>query len=275
MSVAIGSGFTVRPVSWEEFKVALTTKAAPFQSEDDGNLITVWFYDGPEVFMCTLWKTNIPQVLLDNGFDVEANDDAVREFNTSYRSLANAPVVPKSKDGRVASRTLIANRMTTFKKRVMMLTTSSPSSVHNINPVTGVSYNDTLVRCYDVAGNLLNGNYTFCVKTVIDWEPAYNYEVVGGAVDVPASLINSATSEWFVSAVGVPDLPPEMFGSIDYISETCIEALANNRIESDGRAISYMPYRYGGIPGTNKLRFIIKHPAGQAKRFQFHIDHYV
>ena len=55
-----------------------------------------------------------------------------------------------------------------------------------------------------------------------------------------------------------------------------IEAIAGSqgRIHSDGRAVNYLPYNYGGYP-TNKLRLTIKHPVGVAQRFQAYIEHFV
>ena len=129
---------------------------------------------------------------------------------------------------------------------------------------------------YDVSGSLitdptLSGS---AVKTIVDWEPHYNYEIIGGYMDLPLNLLNGATDQWFLSVIGVPDLPAIYYGSVPYISEVNLEAVTSGQINSNGRAISYLPYKYGGYP-TNKLRFIIKHPAGAQERFQLYMEHFV
>jgi hypothetical protein len=87
-------------------------------------------------------------------------------------------------------------------------------------------------------------------------------------------LRDGTTNQWFISAVGVPDYPPVFFGQVDFVSEVNLEAVTNQRVISDGRAVSFMPYNYGGNPHTNRMRFTIKHPAGAQQRFQCYLEHF-
>lgn len=274
MSVTFGQGYTVRSYSWTDWKTVQGTKNLVMQYDDDGLIYTIWGYDGPEVILCNIFKGIVPQ-----GVDQSQNDTDKSDFENNYKSLANAPVQPKTKrDGTPAYRVTAANRTTNFKLRVFSLKTGViPNNLHNVNPVTDADYGDMTVKYYDANGTQVTSALLAAtiVKTVIDWVPAYSYEIRGGYMDIPTDVVGGVTDGWYISVIGVPDYTVQQGGSIDYISEVNIEAITTQKITSDGVAVSYLQYQAGGAPNTNKLRFIIKHPAGQQKRFQVYIEHYV
>jgi hypothetical protein len=149
--------------------------------------------------------------------------------------------------------------------------------MHNVDPVTDADYGDVTLTLLKLSGNdwvaATDGDAT---KTVIDFEPHYNYENIGGFADLPSDLFGGTTNQWFVSAIGVPayGAGAPFYGSVPFINEVNLEAVASQRVVSNGRAISYLPYNYGGYPHTNTLRFVIKHPAGVQKRIQLYIEHF-
>jgi hypothetical protein len=148
--------------------------------------------------------------------------------------------------------------------------------VHNVNPVADADYGDATLALYKKeAGIWVAATDVDATKTVLDWEPHYNYEIIAGSMDLPGDLIGGVTDEWYLAVIGVPDYPPQYYGQVSYISEVNLEAVQASRIVSNGHATSYMPYQLGGAPGTNKLRFVFKHPAGGQKRFQILIEHFV
>lgn len=186
--------------------------------------------------------------------------------------------VATTADGRLSVRDTTANRTTNFKLRAITVHTADlTGGVHNVSPVSNQDYGDLTVHLYDANGNAITDeqNEGLAVKTVFDFDPTYNYEIIGGFMDLPSDLKDGTTNEWYISAVGVPDYPPQYYGQIDFISEVNLEAVSASRVTSDGRAVSYMPYNYGGNPYTNRLRFTIKHPVGIKKRFQIYIEHFV
>jgi hypothetical protein len=271
--------YILRHYRWTAWKAIAAAKVLVHQYEQapDGTY-TIWGYDGPEVHVCAIWSGSLPAGILagDPSYDQSVNDTACVDFETSWKATANAPIEPKAKDGRPATRQTTANRTTNFNLRVFSFYTARSGSVHNVNPVTDADWGDIAYKMYDVSGSLvtdptLSGSV---VKTVIDWEPHYNYEIIGGYMDIPTALKDGATDEWFLSGIGVPDLPPQMYGSVPYISEVNLEAITAQRVVSDGKAISYLPYKYAGYP-TNKLRFTVKHPAGAQERFQMYLEHFV
>lgn len=266
----------VRVWTWAQWKTIQASKNIVLQLEDDGSKYTIYGYDGPEVHLCTIWIGDIPDGVKRGGVDPDQNTADKADFETNFKPTANGPIFPKTKDGREATRGTTANRTTNFNLRALSFYTSRSGSIHNVNPVTDADFGDAIMHLYDASGSLvtdptMSGSV---VKTVVDWEPHYNYEIIGGYVHTPSSLMNGTTDQWYMAVIGVPDLPVQMYGSVPYISETNIEAITTRIVESDGCAISFLPYKLYGYP-TNKLRFIFKHPAGGQERFQLYMRHFV
>lgn len=195
---------------------------------------------------------------------------------------ADGTPAPAAPDGRPDIRVTTAKRTTNFNLRAMSFTTSKANSIHNINPVTDADWGDftMALKKWDATENGGAGGWVTATdddaeKTVLDWEPHYNFEIIGGYLDLPTALKDGTTDQWFLACIGVPDYAPAYGGQVPYISEINLEAVTTSKVTSDGRAISYLAYNYGGAPHTNRLRFIVKHPAGAQKRFQLYVEHYV
>lgn len=262
-----------RICDWATWKSLQSSKFLVTQHDDDGSMYTVYGYDGPEVVLCYVWKG---ELVGNRGITQEQNDANKADFETNYKPTSNRPIEARTADGRAEVRHTTAKRTTNFNLRVLSFYTARSGSMHNINPVNDTDFGDALMCNYDVSGSLvtdpeMSGSM---VKTVIDWEPHYNYEVIGGYVHTPSSLMNGTTDQWYLGVIGVPDLPVQMYGSVPYISETNIEAVTTRVVESDGCAVSFLPYKFYGYP-TNKLRFIFKHPPGAQQRFQIYVRHFV
>lgn len=104
---------------------------------------------------------------------------------------------------------------------------------------------------------LLNANLATCVKTVIDFEPTFDYEIIGGAL-----RINSNPSQdirlWII---GAPDIPAQYGGSKEFASGINLKFMApDSTFEIDGRVTKYLTYN--AITHQGKMRLILKHPAG-------------
>lgn len=280
MSLIISPYYTQRTHRWTDWKTVQSIKNYVLQYEEDALAYTIWGYDGPEIHTCKIYKGSIAYTETD--YTQQQNDDDKSDFETNYKNndAANAAIMPKSKDGRHAVRYTAANRTKNFKLRVFSFYSGkllSNALVHNVNPVTDADYNDITVKIYNAQGGEITSSLlqSTSVKTVIDWEPTYDFEIIGGYLDTPSSLKDGSSDAWFLSVIGVPDYTIDQGGSVDYISETNLEAVTTQQMNSDGRAISFMAYNYGGAPHTNKMRFVLKHPAGASKRFQFYVEHYV
>lgn len=273
--IIFASQLTQRSYTWTNWKTVQADKNLVYQYEDDSNIYTIWGYDGPEVHFCIIWKGTVPDGIIGSGYSQNQNDVDKSDFETNYLSTANSVIESRTKDGRLQVKNSTANRCTNFNLRVFSFYTASTSKLHNINPVTDASFGDVAVTLYDINGNVTNTGSS-AVKTVVDFEPHYNYEIIGGYMDVPGDILGNLTDTWYMSVIGVPDYPAPM-GSVSYISEVNVEAITDTRIISDGRAVSYLPYNYGGYPHTNRLRFVFKHPSGlnNSKRFQIYLEHFI
>jgi hypothetical protein len=94
---------------------------------------------------------------------------------------------------------------------------------------------------------------TSCVETRIDWEPAYDYELIGGLI----ALEDRPTEDFRIWAVGVPDIPAASGGSIEMISTINMRFIVEGMLQFDGRSSTYNATLH-----TNKMRLVIKTAAG-------------
>ena len=257
---------------WTDFKVFVASKGLLHQFVEDENAVTPFAIDGDVAYKTILIKApESDSYPFGPDYDKATNDADLAEFEASFRATANRTLEPRASDGRLTVRQTTANRTTNFKLRAVSFFTSTSGSVHNVNPITDADYGDVTMVLYDAAGAPTSVQAN-AVKTVIDFEPTYNYEVIGGFIDLPSALKDGTTNQWFIAAIGVPDYPPAYYGQVDFVNEANLEAVTNQRVVSDGRAVSFMPYNFDGMPHTNRMRFIVKHPAGAQQRFQIYIE---
>lgn len=127
------------------------------------------------------------------------------------------------------------------------------ASGNNITHATAKYYKSGDIECSDQADADSN-----CIKTVIDFEPNYDFEIVGAMLlqkDRPSQDLRC-----WVQAV--PDVP-EAYGGTKPFTQGGINLTfipPESYFDVDGRASKYMTY--SATNHTNKLRMIFKHNAG-------------
>lgn len=89
MSIQISSQLTQRSYSWTNWKSILSTKGGVYQYDDDGTVYTVYFYDHPEVYISTIWKSVVPDGIVAGGYSQVQNDLDKTDFTTNYLANAN------------------------------------------------------------------------------------------------------------------------------------------------------------------------------------------
>lgn len=130
-------------------------------------------------------------------------------------------------------------------------------------------------KIYDANNNeittagVLNANLNQCVKTVIDFEPTFDFEIIGGDL-----RINSNPSQdirlWIV---GAPDIPANLGGSKEFTSGINLKFLApDSSFEIDGRVTKFLSYNASTHQG--KMRILLKHPAGTQVNLQVVVQLY-
>lgn len=101
MSVDLAPQFTKRTYFWTAWKAVAAVKGAQHQFDDDGTVYTIWFYDGPEAHICTIWKGSSPNGMIETGDYTQAQNDSDKaDFEANFKPTANKPLVPKNSDGR-------------------------------------------------------------------------------------------------------------------------------------------------------------------------------
>lgn len=269
MSVTIAPQFTQRFYRWTQWKAVYAVKGLPFQYEDDGTMYTVWTYDSPEVHMCQIWKGTVPDSVTD-AYSQSQNDTDKTDFETNYKSLGNGAVGQIDTDGAQIVRIKAAKRGWSFWSIPIEIVTSTIGGSLFCQDNTGTNIPWVSCKIYDGSNveitdpGVLNANLNQCVKTVIDMEPTFNFEIIGGSI-----RINSNPSQdvrlWVVAA---PDIPAGSGGSKEFASGVNLKFLqADNSWEIDGRvtkAVTYDPVYHSG-----KIRLILKHPAGTQVNLMF------
>lgn len=104
MSIAFGSSFTQKTYTWTNWKVIQITKSGNYQYDSDGNIYTVYFYDGSEVHLCTIWQGIVPDGVVNGGYSQVQNDSDKSDFETNFKPNANARI-----SDNISQRTVLNN----------------------------------------------------------------------------------------------------------------------------------------------------------------------
>lgn len=199
-----------------------------------------------------------------------ANDDQL-DFETNYKASGNVSF--SDIDGIPFFRLKASRKGWSFWAVPIEITTSTiggslyckDSANNNIPGLVCKIYNGNDEEI--TTPGLLNAHLATCVKTVLDFEPAFDYEMIGGEL-----RINSNPGQdirlW---VVGAPDIPAQYGGSKEFASGVNLKFL-DTSFEIDGRVTKYVTYN--GQDHRGKLRVILKHPAGSTVNMQFVVHTY-
>lgn len=129
-----------------------------------------------------------------------------------------------------------------------------------------VAGTDTLIEGADINQTFLDAN---CIRTDIDWEPTYDYEVLGGFI----SSYDTLTTDVFLWVIGVPDVPYASGGEKEMCGGVNMRYLdARAQLNVDGKVTKRMTYN--AVYHTNKLRFSTRHDLGANINIQILIEHF-
>src|SRR5258708_2430323 len=176
-----------RSYRWIDWKALALVRDGQHQHVEDTaqGVYTIWFYDGPETHLTNVWTGAVPDGVTDAGYTQEQNDSDKADFETNFKPTSNGTIVPRAPDGRLDVRTTIASKAKNYRLRPFSVVPGDATSLVNLyvdmKPLT-----DITVTCYDVNSKATT-DATVSVKTVIDLEPPYDYEIIGGSVDIPPS----------------------------------------------------------------------------------------
>lgn len=199
--------------------------------------------------------------------DITSGDVAISSNGTSDISgissqidfLKSFDLTPKDSDGSPLSRIKITTTGWHYQLHGAEFQTSQLNSVYS-KKQDSTDFGFVTIKCYDIDGNELTTQEncdSSAVKTVIDWEPTYDYEIVGGFFK-QKELPSVDVRLW---VMGVPDVPAQYGGSKLFAANINLKYVGlEEGIKVDGRAPKYMTYN--ATYHSNKLRLILKHDAG-------------
>lgn len=246
-------------LSWTEFKIVASNKARVRYIDRD-TFYKITYTDEGGVFECS--------VLQDSGADQI-------DFETNYQSLANQSyALPVDSDGAPLSRVKMTTSGWAYQLHSIELETSKLDSVVELKE-DNTSWGFASIKYYQLIDGVetlmsapTQGDLdTNCVKTIVDWEPTFDYEIMGGflkQISVPSSDVRL----W---VIGVPDVPAIYGGSKLFISSINLRYLGTEEgIRVDGRAPKYLAYN--ATNHTNKIRIMLRHPVGMNHKLCFTME---
>lgn len=247
-------------IEWSVFKAFVIARSLSIQWVEDSSFYYLAIFDGTIKHECSLDK---------NPSDTTDLDDFVNNF----KALGNASL--SDIDGIPFMRLKASKKGWSFWAVPIELTTSTLSGSLYAKDAGGTNIPGITCKIYDsdnaeiTTAGLLNANLNTCVKTIMDFEPAFDYEMIGGQL-----RINSNPSQdvrlWII---GAPDIPAIYGGSKEFASGVNLKFMApDSSFEIDGRVTKYVTYNSSTHQG--KLRVILKHPAGLQVNMQIIIHTY-
>lgn len=248
-------------VDWNTFKSAIATGLA-YKYYTVGNSYYVYLYDGP-LEIVTIIPITSP---------TNATQD---DFEANYKSASFSTLGQYDTDGASITRNKAAKKGWTYCSLPFEFQTSRLSDTLFSQDSTGTSRSFITMKVYDntdtevTTAGLLNANYATIVKTVVDFEPPYDFEIIGGVLRTLTS-ISADIRLWIVA---VPDIPANMGGSKEMGGGINLRYLApGNEFAVDGRVTKFAAY--SATYHTNKIRLIFKYPAGTNESLQTVVELY-
>lgn len=246
-------------VTWPVFKAFVDAKVLSIQWYDDGHTYIMKAIDGSFSLECNLNKS--------------INNSDLVDFETNYKNKGNQSF--SDIDGIPFMRLKASKKGWSFWALPIEITTSTLSGTLYAKDSTGVDIPGITCKIYDenddeiTTAGLLDANLATCVKTVIDYEAAFDYEMIGGALRINSNPAQDIRL-WIV---GAPDIPAIYGGSKEFASGINLKFMApDSSFDVDGRVTKYVTYN----PTTHqgKLRIILKHPEGVQVNMQIVIHVY-
>lgn len=248
-------------LKWPEFKQTVIDRSLSVQWRIVKQVYWLMAVDGPFSFECVI---RIEDPASADQSDFETNYKNAATTNTKLES-------PKDSDGSPLQRVKVTTTGWAYQLHSIEGETSKLNSIV-ANKADNTAWNFTTTKHYKLVDEVetlmvnptqeqLNAD---CIKTVVEWEPTFDYEIIGGSFNqlaVPAQDVR-------IWVVGVPDVPAESGGNKLFVSSVNLRyAGLEEGVRVDGRAPKYLTYN--STYHTNKLQIILRHPAGFNHKFCF------
>jgi hypothetical protein len=196
------------------------------------------------------------------------------EENEAFLSNVNVNVNYNNKDidGAQIVRVKAAKKGWTYGAIPFELSTAKFDSLW-AHDLSGNLRADICVRFYNAAGEQITDASleSTIVRTVVDFEPTYDYEIIGGVLRLEEDILPPNNCRLWI--VAVPDIPAVLGGSKEMTAGVNLRFLApQNEFKVDGRVSKLLSY--SSTYHTNKLRFILVHEPGMHASLSVTIELY-
>lgn len=274
MAIALAPQYTQRNYTWTAWKAVYAVKGSLFQYDEDAILYTIWSYDGPDVHVCQIYKGEVPYTAT-GSYSQNQNDTDKTDFETNYKPSGNQSLYQSDTDGAQIVRQKAAKKGWTFWAVPVEITTSTLGGSMYCKDVAGIDIPGLSCKIYNgsdqeiTTAGLANINLLTCVKTIIDFEPTFDYEIIGGALRINSNPAQDVRL-WII---GAPDIPAQYGGSKEFASGVNLKFVSSDgEFSVDGRVTKFI--KYSASTHSGKLRILLKHPAGSQVNMQFVIQLY-
>lgn len=255
-------------LTYTELKAIILQKSLPWQYRDMGDRLEIWAMDSGVLYKTTVYKDGA-QV---GGIDVAQHAADLANFTANYAAAANARLaVQLDSDGAPMSRTKVAPSGWNFQFRGVEFATSTLGSIVN-RDANNVDLADATLKLYNAAGAVITDQAvadTDCVKATLDIEPPYDIYIAGGKL----KFVQQPTEDVRIAVIGVPDVPAAYGGSKHFVQNVNLKFIsATDGVNADGRAAKWL--QYSATLHTNKIRFVVHHPAGHKMPIAVYLEVY-
>jgi hypothetical protein len=192
----------------------------------------------------------------------ETTLDSIVENHVNIPTIDNEISVkinqPKDADDAIIIRPKAAKTGWTYFLNPVEFTTAKLNSIHS-KKHDGSNRTNTTYKIYDSNDVEITAvqDELNAVKTIVDFEPLYDYEIIGGQLQQHTKP-NTNIRLWVIA---VPDVPENSGGSKEMVGGVNLKFIdPADKVSADGRVSKYMTYN--ATYHTNKLRLILKHDAG-------------
>lgn len=264
----------IEKLEWAEFKYkCITTKQLSVQMEEKDVVYRLYAFDGPVSYRCDILKETPISV------DQE-------EFETTYKALTNETISQEvvitdgegtkvnqlDTDGAQIVRIKAAKKGWTYGAIPIEFKTGTTESFYS-KLVDGTDRAGVSITFYDSDGieipeedlPLVTG--TDIIRTVVSFEPQYDYEVIGGALRIGSDIAFDCRL-WIIA---VPGIPAHLGGSKEMAGGLNLKFLAPQQtLQVDGRVSKTLIYN--SLLHTNRLDFIFEHQADDQTDIHINIE---
>lgn len=239
-----------KKLEWTDFKAFVAAKLVSMQYLEDAKFYYIYAVDGAIQVSCQLDKN-------------PSDNTDLNDFVNNYKPTANTNLNQLDTDGAMIVRNKAAKKGWTFcslpfefeTARLSDTLYSKDASDNSRSFITLKAYNSSDVEV--TTPGVLGANYATITKTVIDFEPPYDFEIIGGDL----RTLTTITDDMRLWIIAAPDIPAGSGGSKEMGGGINIKYLAPGNVFSvDGRVSKYAVYN--ATYHTNKIRLILKYPPG-------------